>query len=89
MQGCELTVRVVPRASRNRVRPEPGGVFKVHLTAPPLEGKANQALVQFLADALDVRPRCVEILTGERGRLKRVRVSGLDAAEAARRLGSG
>jgi uncharacterized protein (TIGR00251 family) len=58
--------------------------LRIKLQAPPVEGKANKALVRFLASALDVPARQVSIVTGETGRLKRVAVRGISMADAAR-----
>ena len=69
-------VQVVPRASRERLGPVHGERLKVQLTAPPVDGAANDALVQLLAKALG-RPRAaVAIVRGQTGRKKTVRVAG-------------
>ncbi len=81
-----LSVRVTPRSSKNAVAGFSGGVLKVRLTAPPVDDRANEALVRFLSGELDVPPRHVEILSGERGRNKVVRIHGLPLEEALRRL---
>ncbi len=81
-----LTVKVVPRASRNELAGVQNGVIRVRLTAPPVEGAANQALVEFLADRLGVPRRNVEIVAGHTGRQKVVSVSGLSADQAIDRL---
>jgi uncharacterized protein (TIGR00251 family) len=74
--GVILTIRVIPRAGRSG----PAGIrhrsFLVRLTSPPLEGAANTELIDILADLLDVPKRDVTIVSGERSRLKRVRVNG-------------
>ena len=72
-----IRVRVLPRASRNQVLGIDGNVFKVKLTAPPVEGKANKALQQFLAKKLGVPKTGVEIVSGERSRVKSIRIHGL------------
>jgi uncharacterized protein (TIGR00251 family) len=74
--GLLLEVQVVPRASRERIGPLVGGRIKVQLTAPPVDGAANEALVALLARALDVPRRQVRIVRGERGRKKTVHVAG-------------
>lgn len=71
-----LEVQVVPRASRERVGPLVGERIKVQLTAPPVDGAANEALVALLARALGVPRRQVHIVRGERGRKKTVHVAG-------------
>ena len=77
--AVSFEVRVVPRASRDRVVGVVGGALKVTLTAPPVEGAANAALCKLLAKALGVAKSSVEIVRGERGRTKRVRVRGVNA----------
>jgi uncharacterized protein (TIGR00251 family) len=81
-----FAVWVKPRASRNQVIGIREGTLHVALTAPPVEGKANDALVRFLAELLDVRQRQVEIVTGERSRHKIVRVSEVAPDELRRRV---
>ncbi len=84
--GCALEVLVQPRASRTRVAGEHDGRLKIQLAAPPVDGEANAALVEFLAEALRVRKADVTIARGETGRRKTVRVAGLSAASAAAAL---
>ncbi len=83
-----LRVRVVPRAARARLAVEQDGRVRAHLTAPPVDGAANRALIALLAKELDVPKRDVAITRGERGREKLVAVSGRTAAEIARLLGA-
>lgn len=84
--GVVLNLRIVPRASRNAAAEAVGDALKIRLRAPPVDGKANAALCEFLADTLGVPKRAVTILAGETGRLKRVRVAGLAPAAAEARL---
>ncbi len=84
--GVALEVLVQPRASRTRVMGEHDGRLKVQLAAPPVDGEANQALVEFLAGALGVRKADVTIARGEAGRRKTVRVAGAAAAAVAAAL---
>jgi len=72
-----FSVRVAPRASRSAVLGVHDGALKVALTAPPVEGAANAALIAFLAKALGVPKRDVVIEQGEASRSKRVRVTGV------------
>jgi uncharacterized protein (TIGR00251 family) len=81
-------VRVVPRAPREALAGERAGALVVRLTAPPVGGAANAALVRFLGQALGVKSSAVAILRGETGRDKLVRVSGLSAALVRERLGA-
>lgn len=73
-------VRVCPRASRDAFLGEHAGALKIALRAPPVEGAANAALIEFLAKRLGVAKRSVELLRGESSRAKRVEVRGIDAA---------
>ena len=63
-----------------------GDAILVRLNAPPVDGAANEALIAFLADALDVPRRDISLVAGEKSRDKRVRVAGLDRQEAVSRL---
>jgi hypothetical protein len=79
-KGAALAVRVTPRSSKNEVAEIlSDGTVKIRLTAPPVEGKANQALVEFLAEVLDVPRTRIDIVAGETGRDKLVSIVGLDA----------
>ena len=84
--GVTFPVRVVPRASKNEVVGVQAGALKVRLTAPPVRGAANEALVEFLARSLGVRRGQVEIVRGHTSRRKLVRVAGLPAQEVRERL---
>jgi uncharacterized protein (TIGR00251 family) len=80
-------VRVQPRAKRDELVGWEGEAVKVRLSAPPVEGKANKALTEFLAERLGVNKSAVAIVAGHGARQKIVDVEGLDAAELRRRLG--
>jgi uncharacterized protein len=77
-------VRVAPRAARAAIIGVHAGALKLSLTAPPVDGAANSALIELLADALAVPKRAVRIVRGERGRRKTVCVAGVsgDAVRA-------
>jgi uncharacterized protein (TIGR00251 family) len=75
-----LEVLVQPRSSRTRAVGEHDGRLKIQLAAPPVDGEANLALVEFLAGELGVRKGDVAIERGETGRRKSVRVTGVGAA---------
>jgi len=76
-----LRVRVTPRARRDEVVGWQGGVLRVRVSAPPLEGKANAAVAKLLAKTLGVPSRDIAIARGERSREKQVVVDGLSEAE--------
>lgn len=80
--GVELTVLVQPRASRTKVVGEHDGQLKIQLAAPPVDGEANAALVEFIAKTLGVPRRQVTLVAGDTSRRKRLRVEGVDAATA-------
>ncbi|MEW6433776.1 MAG: DUF167 domain-containing protein [Myxococcota bacterium] len=75
--GVELLVLVQPRASRTKVVGEHDGRLKIALAAPPVDGEANAALIEFVADALDVRKADVQLLDGATSRRKRLLVQGV------------
>ena len=75
-----IDIQVVPRASRTAVGPAVGERLRVAVTAPPVDGEANAAVIAALAEAFGVRRSAVSIVRGERGRRKTVRVAGGDRA---------
>jgi uncharacterized protein len=83
---ARITVRVTPRSGQDRMDRMRDGVLRVRLAAPPLDGRANEALVRFLARVLGVPPRDVRVARGETSRNKLVEIDGLDIEEVQRRL---
>lgn len=77
--GVLLAVRVIPRAKKTEIAGTRENALLVRLVAPPVEGAANDALVEFLAARLQVPRRAVRIVGGERGRRKRVAIAGVTA----------
>jgi len=75
-----VDIQVVPRASRLAVGPLVGDRLRVAVTAPPVDGAANQAVIQALADAFGVRRGDVEIVHGATGKRKTVRITGASQA---------
>jgi uncharacterized protein (TIGR00251 family) len=84
--GVCLEVQVQPRSSRNQVVGEQDGCLKVKLTAPPVEGEANQALINFLAQLLQVPKKNIKLLKGETSRHKLIEVSGVTEQEIITKL---
>lgn len=84
--GVVINVRVIPRSGRSCLSGTRGDALLARLQAPPVDGKANDELIDLIAAALDVPARAVSIVAGERSRQKRVRVSGIDARTAVSRL---
>ena len=79
--SASFAVRVVPRAAREGVAGYEGEVLRIRLTAPPVEGKANEALLRFLSKSLGVSRSSVSITSGEKGRNKIIRVEGMTLEE--------
>ena len=79
-KGAALAIRVTPRASKNEIVDVlSDGTVKVHLTAPPVEGKANAELLKFLSKVLDVPIGQLEVVAGASGRDKLISVIDMDA----------
>jgi uncharacterized protein len=72
-----FNVRVQPRAGKDEIAGEMAGALKIRLRAPALEGRANEALIEFLADLLKTPKGAVRILSGERSRVKRLEIRGV------------
>ena len=72
-----FAVRVQPRASKDEIAGEMAGAIKIRLQAPALEGRANEALIEFLAQLLKTPKGAVRILSGERSRIKRLEIRGV------------
>ena len=79
--ACILTIHVVPRSSRIAILYQPPDTLKVKLTAPPIEGAANQQLIEVLAKNFSIPRRNVEIISGAQSKTKRVRIHGISEAE--------
>lgn len=85
-EGCILPVRAQPGARRAGVQGEQAGALKVAVTAPPEEGKANQALIETLRKVLGVKRSQVELIGGQTSRDKRFLIRGVTRAELEARL---
>lgn len=81
-----FAVRVVPRARRDEIQGIEGGALKVRVTAPPVGGKANRAVIEFLAERLGVGRSQIEIISGERSRRKVVKLSAVSESDLIRRM---
>jgi uncharacterized protein (TIGR00251 family) len=84
--GAAFPVRVIPRASKNEIESVTGNALKVRLTAPPVEGAANKALIELLAERLKIRKSQIEIIAGQTSRNKMICIVGLRPSEVERRL---
>ena len=85
--GVNFAVKVHPRAKKNAITGELGDALKLSLTAPPVEGKANQACIEVFANLLMVPRSSITIAAGQTSRKKLIRVAGLSAEEVRQRLG--
>jgi uncharacterized protein (TIGR00251 family) len=86
-QSALLSIRVQPRAKRDEVVGERAGAIVIRLKAPPVDGKANAALIAFIANAANVPRSRVEIVRGATAREKVVRVAGIAEKDLRRALG--
>jgi uncharacterized protein len=86
--GVTFSVKVHPRAKKNAITGELGDAFKVSLTGPPVEGRANEGLIEFFAKLLKVPRSSVTIASGQASRRKVIRVAGLSAEEIRNRIGT-
>jgi uncharacterized protein len=86
--GVTFAVKVQPRAKRNAITGEVGDTLKLALTAPPVDGKANEACIEFFAKLLNLPRSSVTIASGQTSRNKVIRVAGLTAQQVRDRLGN-
>lgn len=86
MEKVRLRVHITPRSSRNRIIAWRDGVLSVKLTAPPIEGAANKAAVEFLADCLHIGKSRIALVSGAKSREKTFEIADLSEQEIARRL---
>ncbi len=83
---CTLAIKAVPNAPRNAVAGWLGDALKIKVHAPALDGRANDALCEFLADELGLPKRAVALAHGDKSRQKLIRIAGLTLAEVKARL---
>ncbi len=84
--GCQVSVRVIPRAARSAFAGRRGAALLVRLAAPPVDGAANAALLDLFVDTFHVPKRAVRLVSGERARDKRIAIDGVSAAQASATL---
>ncbi|HWA15044.1 MAG TPA: DUF167 domain-containing protein [Gemmatimonadales bacterium] len=84
--GVRLRVHVQPRATRTEVAGLHGNAVKIRLAAPPVDGAANAALIEFLAQQLDLPRRAIELISGQASRAKTVEIRGLTGDALRQRL---
>jgi len=85
--GATFAVKVHARAKKNAIAGEVGDALKVALTAPPVEGRANEACIELFVNLLKVPRSSVTIASGQTSRRKVIRVRGMSADEVQKRLG--
>lgn len=86
MSEALLKLHVNPRSSRNEITGWRDDVLCLKITAPPVEGAANEAVLKYLAQVLEIRRNKIELVSGQRGREKTVRISDISILEVTRRL---
>jgi uncharacterized protein (TIGR00251 family) len=85
-KGVTFAIKVQPRARKNAIIGTVGNALKLALTAPPVEGKANQAVIEFFADFFEIPRSSVSIASGETSRNKVIRISGVSAQHVRERI---
>jgi hypothetical protein len=75
--GVRFEVKVQPRSSKNQVAGEQEGALKIKLTAPPVDGEANQALIAYLSDCFKVPKKNISLLKGDSSRHKLLEIIGV------------
>ena len=85
--GAAIAVRVTPRSSKTAITGVmEDGTIKIRLTAPPVDGKANQTLIEFLSKVLGCAKKDIEIIAGETGRNKLITIVNMDSEEVQQRI---
>ncbi len=85
--GAAMAVRITPRMAKNEISEIlDDGTVKIRLTAPPVDGKANQALIEFLAKTLNVPPSSIEIIAGQTSRDKLISIMSLNSDQVQQRI---
>ena len=84
--GASFAIKVHPRANKTAITGEVGDALKLSITAPPVDGKANQACIDFFAKLLKVPRSSITIASGQSSRRKVIRIAGMSGEELARRL---
>ena len=87
--SATLSVRIQPRSSKNGITRREDGSLKIRLTAPPVDGAANEALIKFLSETLSVNKSQIEIVSGHTSREKRLKINGMSEADVTRLLKMG
>jgi len=83
----EFNVRIIPKSSRNEIIGRHGSVYKIKVTSPPVDGKANKALITLLSKILKKPKKNIEIISGEKSRNKRIRIINITENEFLKGIG--
>ncbi|HHZ82893.1 MAG TPA: DUF167 domain-containing protein [Nitrospirales bacterium] len=82
-----VTVRILPRAHRDKICGVVDGIIQLRVSAPPVDGKANAGCIALLSKALGMPASAVQIIRGERSRIKFLRIQGMSEQEILKKLG--
>lgn len=85
--GCRIFLYARPRASRTKIAGLHGGRVKIQISAPPVDGAANDEVIAFLAKKLDLRKSDIELTSGQSGKRKTIVAHGIGAAQTKEKLG--
>lgn len=86
-EGLIIQVHASPRASKTQIQGLHGDALKIRLQAPPVDGKANETLIEFLAESLNIPQRQISLLSGHTSRHKRLCLQGITASQVTHALG--
>lgn len=75
--GLDIRIKAIPRATKNEIQGVHDGALKIRLTTPPVDGKANQALIKFLSKQLKISKARIQLIQGETSRHKTLRIDGI------------
>ena len=84
--GVIVEILLQPRASRNELAGVQGGRLKIKVTSPPIEGKANEKLCEFLADLMGIGKKRVQVIAGHTARVKRVSIADISLDDVRKKL---
>ena len=84
--GAVLSLRIIPRAAKNAIQGVHGDALKIRLCAPPVEGAANAALIEFLSDHFSIPRARIQLLSGQTSRNKGVLLAGMKAGDIRERM---
>ena len=73
----EFNVRIIPRSSRNEIAGREESVYRIKVTSPPVDGKANRALINLLSKKIKIPKKDIQIISGEKSRNKRIRINNI------------